>query len=181
MDKILKVIPRERRTFLFSATMTKKVHSSPLLFCGGFCRFARKNNKSPFGLQVQKLQRAALKDPVKCAVSTKYSTVEKLQQYYIFIPSKYKVWYIECTYLIYMSDSRVIQQYCLYLLHEVCYTVLWQDCYLVSILNELAGNSFIIFCSTCNNAQRLALLLRNLGITAIPLHGQLSQVELHRK
>lgn len=44
-----------------------------------------------FGLQVQKLQRAALKDPVKCAVSTKYSTVDKLQQYYIFIPSKYKV------------------------------------------------------------------------------------------
>uniref|UniRef100_UPI003AACCD38 probable ATP-dependent RNA helicase DDX47 isoform X3 n=1 Tax=Centroberyx gerrardi TaxID=166262 RepID=UPI003AACCD38 len=63
VDKILKVIPRDRRTFLFSATMTKKV---------------------------QKLQRAALKDPVKCAVSTKYSTVDKLQQYYIFIPSKYK-------------------------------------------------------------------------------------------
>uniref|UniRef100_A0A3P9B8X1 RNA helicase n=1 Tax=Maylandia zebra TaxID=106582 RepID=A0A3P9B8X1_9CICH len=112
VDKILKVIPRERRTFLFSATMTKKV---------------------------QKLERAALKDPVKCAVSTKYSTVDKLQQYYIFIPSKYK------------------------------------DCYLVSILNELAGNSFIIFCSTCNTAQRVALLLRNLGITAIPLHGQMSQ------
>ncbi|XP_053299664.1 probable ATP-dependent RNA helicase DDX47 [Pleuronectes platessa] len=112
VDKILKVIPRDRRTFLFSATMTKKV---------------------------QKLQRAALKDPVKCSVSTKYSTVEKLQQYYIFIPSKYK------------------------------------DCYLVSIVNELAGNSFMIFCSTCNNAQRVALLLRNLGITAIPLHGQMSQ------
>nr|XP_054606834.1 probable ATP-dependent RNA helicase DDX47 isoform X2 [Nothobranchius furzeri] len=92
-----------------------------------------------FETEVQKLQRAALKDPVKCAVSTKYSTVEKLQQYYIFIPSKYK------------------------------------DCYLVSILNELAGNSFIIFCSTCNNAQRVALMLRNLGITAIPLHGQMSQ------
>ncbi|KAM4635037.1 putative ATP-dependent RNA helicase DDX47 [Polymixia lowei] len=112
VDKILKVIPRDRRTFLFSATMTKKV---------------------------QKLQRAALKDPVKCAVSNKYTTVEKLQQYYIFIPSKYK------------------------------------DCYLVSILNELAGNSFIIFCGTCNGAQRVALLLRNLGITAIPLHGQMTQ------
>ncbi|XP_041941183.1 probable ATP-dependent RNA helicase DDX47 [Alosa sapidissima] len=112
VDKILKVIPRERRTFLFSATMTKKV---------------------------QKLQRAALKDAVKCSVSTKYATVEKLQQYYVFIPSKFK------------------------------------DCYLVSILNELAGNSFMIFCSTCNNAQRVALLLRNLGITAIPLHGQMSQ------
>lgn len=59
--------------------------------------------------------------------------------------------------------------------------VLWQDCYLVSILNELAGNSFIIFCSTCNNAQRVALLLRNLGITAIPLHGQMSQVELEKE
>ncbi|XP_059496726.1 probable ATP-dependent RNA helicase DDX47 [Stegostoma tigrinum] len=112
VDKILKVIPRDRKTYLFSATMTKKV---------------------------QKLQRAALKDPVKCAVSTKYQTVEKLQQYYVFIPSKFK------------------------------------DCYLVSILNELAGNSFIIFCSTCNNTQRTALLLRNLGFTAIPLHGQMNQ------
>uniref|UniRef100_A0A2K5QJN0 RNA helicase n=1 Tax=Cebus imitator TaxID=2715852 RepID=A0A2K5QJN0_CEBIM len=88
---------------------------------------------------VQKLQRAALKNPVKCAVSSKYQTVEKLQQYYIFIPSKFK------------------------------------DTYLVYILNELAGNSFMIFCSTCNNTQRTALLLRNLGFTAIPLHGQMSQ------
>ncbi|XP_063283653.1 probable ATP-dependent RNA helicase DDX47 [Pelobates fuscus] len=112
MDKILKVISRDRKTFLFSATMTKKV---------------------------QKLERAALKDPVKCAVSSKYQTVEKLQQYYIFIPSKFK------------------------------------DSYLVYVLNELAGNSFMIFCSTCNNTQRVALLLRNLGFTAISLHGQMSQ------
>ncbi|XP_023376665.1 probable ATP-dependent RNA helicase DDX47 [Pteropus vampyrus] len=49
------------------------------------------------------------------------------------------------------------------------------DTYLVYILNELAGNSFMIFCSTCNNTQRTALLLRNLGFTAIPLHGQMSQ------
>lgn len=64
MDKILKSIPRDRRTFLFSATMTKKV---------------------------QKLQRASLKDPVKVEVSSKYQTVDKLQQYYVFIPVKYKV------------------------------------------------------------------------------------------
>lgn len=51
-----------------------------------------------------------------------------------------------------------------------------QDSYLVYILNELAGNSFMVFCSTCNNTQRTALLLRNLGFTAIPLHGQMSQV-----
>lgn len=64
VDKILKVVPRERRTFLFSATMTKKV---------------------------QKLQRASLVNPVKVEVSTKYKTVDQLQQYYIFIPLKFKV------------------------------------------------------------------------------------------
>ncbi|CAB4032693.1 probable ATP-dependent RNA helicase DDX47 [Paramuricea clavata] len=112
VDKLLKVIPKERRTYLFSATMTKKV---------------------------KKLQRASLQDPVKVEVSTKYTTVEKLVQSYIFIPSKYK------------------------------------DCYLVSILNDLAGNSFMVFCGTCNNVQRTTLLLRNLGLHAVPLHGQMSQ------
>lgn len=112
VDKILKVIPRDRRTYLFSATMTKKV---------------------------KKLQRACLQEPVKVEVSTKYQTVEKLQQYYVFIPVKFK------------------------------------DVYLVHILNELAGNSFMIFCSTCNNTIRTALMLRNLGLTAVPLHGQMSQ------
>ncbi|XP_075153015.1 putative ATP-dependent RNA helicase DDX47 [Haematobia irritans] len=112
LDKILKVLPRERRTFLFSATMTKKV---------------------------KKLQRASLKDPVKVEVSNKFQTVEQLQQYYIFIPVKYK------------------------------------DVYLVHILNELAGNSFMIFCSTCNNTVKTALMLRALGLAAIPLHGQMSQ------
>ncbi|XP_015115093.1 probable ATP-dependent RNA helicase DDX47 [Diachasma alloeum] len=112
VDKILRVIPRERRTLLFSATMTKKV---------------------------QKLQRASLRNPVKVEVSTKYQTVEKLQQYYIFIPTKFK------------------------------------DVYLVHILNELAGNSFMIFCGTCNNTVRTALLLRSLGFMAVPLHGQMTQ------
>ncbi|XP_074866894.1 putative ATP-dependent RNA helicase DDX47 isoform X2 [Carettochelys insculpta] len=54
-------------------------------------------------------------------------------------------------------------------------TMTKKDSYLVYILNELAGNSFMIFCSTCNNTQRTALMLRNLGFTAIPLHGQMSQ------
>lgn len=112
IDKILKVIPRERRTFLFSATMTKKV---------------------------AKLQRASLRDPVRVEVSTKYQTAEKLQQYYMFIPSRFK------------------------------------DVYLVHLLNELSGNSFMIFCSTCANTVRTALMLRALGMAAVPLHGQMSQ------
>lgn len=112
INKILEVIPRDRRTFLFSATMTSKV---------------------------AKLQRASLKDPVKVEVSRKYQTVEKLIQQYIFIPAKHK------------------------------------DCYLIYILNELAGNTCIIFSDTIRSCQKVVLILRNLGFGAIPLHGKMPQ------
>lgn len=136
ITKVLKVVPKERTTFLFSATMTSKV---------------------------EKLQRASLYNPVKVEVSSKYSTVDSLLQHYVFIPAKYK------------------------------------DCYLAYILNELAGNSLIgihlihsflrllpssphfhlslslVFTNTQSNAQRLALMLRNLGFQAIPLYGSMSQ------
>ncbi|KAJ7371160.1 putative ATP-dependent RNA helicase ddx47 [Desmophyllum pertusum] len=92
-----------------------------------------------FEKEVQKLQRASLQNPVKVEVSTKYTTVDKLQQSYLFVPNKFK------------------------------------DCYLVSVLNELAGNTFMVFCGTCNNVQRVTLMLRNLGLQAVPLHGQMSQ------
>ncbi|CAF4469500.1 unnamed protein product, partial [Adineta steineri] len=51
LDKILRILPSSstRSTYLYSATMTKKV---------------------------AKLQRASLRDPVKVEVSDKYSTVE---------------------------------------------------------------------------------------------------------
>nr|CAD7405359.1 unnamed protein product [Timema poppensis] len=78
-------------------------------------------------------------DPVKVEVSTKYQTVDKLQQSYLFIPVKFK------------------------------------DVYLVHVLNEMAGNTFMVFCATCSNTMRTALLLRNLGFNAVPLHGQMSQ------
>eukprot|EP00252_Welwitschia_mirabilis_P026978 TRINITY_DN9069_c0_g1_i2.p1 TRINITY_DN9069_c0_g1~~TRINITY_DN9069_c0_g1_i2.p1 ORF type:complete len:436 (+),score=103.70 TRINITY_DN9069_c0_g1_i2:729-2036(+) len=67
IDEILKVIPKERRTYLFSATMTNKV---------------------------AKLQRACLKNPAKVEVSTKYTTVDTLKQEYLFIPEKYKDCYL---------------------------------------------------------------------------------------
>ena len=89
IDKILKVIPKERNTFLFSATMTTKV---------------------------AKLQRASLSDPVRVEVSKKYSrllllnsfpdnfcryaTVSTLLQYYLFIPYKQKD-----VYLIHIANS----------------------------------------------------------------------------
>ncbi|KAF7978138.1 hypothetical protein HWV62_1581 [Athelia sp. TMB] len=59
IDKILKVVPKERTTYLFSATMTTKV---------------------------AKLQRASLSNPVRVEVSSKYQTVSTLLQYYLFKP-----------------------------------------------------------------------------------------------
>ena len=90
----------------------------------------------------------------------------------------------------FLNDIRTILQYsfldhifnqvpafvnCLPLISFI-YIFLWQDVYLTYILNELAGKSCIIFCGTCANTQRITLMLRNLGMNAIPLHGQLSQV-----
>ncbi|KAH0494558.1 hypothetical protein TgHK011_001175 [Trichoderma gracile] len=68
IDKILKFIPRERRTYLFSATLSSKVES---------------------------LQRASLRDPVRVSVSSsKYQTVSTLLQHYILIPHKRKDTYL---------------------------------------------------------------------------------------
>ena len=55
---------QERRTQLFSATMTSKV---------------------------AKLQRACLRDPVKVEADAKYQTVSTLRQQFLFIPFKFKV------------------------------------------------------------------------------------------
>ncbi|TFK54962.1 DEAD-domain-containing protein [Heliocybe sulcata] len=63
IDKILKLIPKERTTYLYSATMTTKV---------------------------AKLQRASLSNPVRVEVSAKYSTVSTLLQYYLFVPLSQK-------------------------------------------------------------------------------------------
>ncbi|KAG0501941.1 hypothetical protein HPP92_002013 [Vanilla planifolia] len=114
IDDILKAIPRDRRTYLFSATMTKKVG---------------------------KLQRACLKNPVKIEASSKYSTVDTLKQQFRLVPAKYK------------------------------------DCYLVYILTAMSGSTSMVFTRTCDSTRLLALLLRNLGLKAIPISGQMSQTK----
>ncbi|KAK4213674.1 P-loop containing nucleoside triphosphate hydrolase protein [Rhypophila decipiens] len=113
LEKILKFLPRERRTFLFSATMSSKVES---------------------------LQRASLRDPLKVSISSsKYATVSTLIQKWLLVPHKHK------------------------------------DTYLVYLCNEFAGKTMIIFTRTVLETQRIAILLRLLGMGAIPLHGKLSQ------
>jgi len=67
INLILTQIPKDRNTYLFSATMTSKV---------------------------QKLQRTSLNDPIKIEVNTRYKTVDTLEQNYLFRPAKYKETYL---------------------------------------------------------------------------------------
>ncbi|PWA92100.1 DEAD-box ATP-dependent RNA helicase 10 [Artemisia annua] len=71
LDEILNAIPHKRRTYLFSATMTKKVKN---------------------------LRRTHLRNPVKIEAATKYSTVDTLKQQLCFVPAKLKR-LLSCTYL----------------------------------------------------------------------------------
>ena len=64
--------------------------------------------------------------------------------------------------------------------HKLCRTQLvtaLQDCYLAYYLTELAGATFMIFTRTCDNTRKMALMLRNLGFDAIPIHGQMAQAK----
>ena len=81
INQILEVIPRERTTFLFSATMTSKV---------------------------AKLQKASLCDPIKVEVSNKFQTPKTLVQQYLLCPYKWKDCYL--TYIIdeFRGQSTII-------------------------------------------------------------------------
>jgi len=81
LNKILEVLPRERRTFLFSATMTSKVG---------------------------KLQRASLHKPVKIEVSSKYDTASGLVQNYMLIPHKYKHTYLAALLHHFRNSSAMV-------------------------------------------------------------------------
>lgn len=82
LDKILKVLPRERRTFLFSATLSSKVES---------------------------LQRASLSNPLRVSVSSsKYQTVSTLQQYFLLRPHKHKDIYLIYLLNEFVGQSAII-------------------------------------------------------------------------
>jgi ATP-dependent RNA helicase DDX47/RRP3 len=50
-----------------------------------------------------------------------------------------------------------------------------KDCYGVSIVNDFAGKTGIIFCATHKSVMLFTLLLRNLGFSATCLHGGMTQ------
>jgi ATP-dependent RNA helicase DDX47/RRP3 len=81
LDKIVNAMPRDRTSFLFSATMTSKV---------------------------RKLQRASLKDPARVEVSDKYATVDTLVQHFVFVPDKHKDCYLAYLLNEFAGNSAIV-------------------------------------------------------------------------
>jgi len=50
-----------------------------------------------------------------------------------------------------------------------------KDCYVNYLFNELSSSTMMVFTRTCDQTRKLALVARNLGFGAIPIHGQMSQ------
>eukprot|EP00548_Thalassiothrix_antarctica_P002470 CAMPEP_0194145938 /NCGR_PEP_ID=MMETSP0152-20130528/18926_1 /TAXON_ID=1049557 /ORGANISM="Thalassiothrix antarctica, Strain L6-D1" /LENGTH=569 /DNA_ID=CAMNT_0038846313 /DNA_START=55 /DNA_END=1764 /DNA_ORIENTATION=+ len=94
--------------------------------------------------------------------ATMTSKVEKLQRASLHNPVRIEV------STKFQTPKKLLQ-------HYLFIPAKYKDCYLTYIINEHAGQSMLVFGATCNNVQRLALMLRNLGFPAVCLHGQMSQ------
>ncbi|KAL7446918.1 hypothetical protein ACHAXM_011700 [Skeletonema potamos] len=94
--------------------------------------------------------------------ATMTSKVEKLQRASLVNPIRVEV------STKFQTPKKLLQSY-------LFIPAKYKDCYLTYLINEHAGQSILVFGATCNNVQRLALMLRNLGFPAICLHGQMSQ------
>lgn len=80
IDDILLQLPHERRTMLFSATLSTKI---------------------------DRLQKASLRDPVFLEINRKNTTVETLKQYYIFAPFSQMIAYLHA-YLVKEKGEHIL-------------------------------------------------------------------------
>jgi ATP-dependent RNA helicase DDX47/RRP3 len=145
IDAILKAIPKERTTYLFSATMTTKV---------------------------AKLQRASLTNPVRVEVSTKYVCCTRHLLQLILATQVFHGVHLTAVLSFHTAvtkgrSPRLSRQFTgskfYYSLHTDS-----SRCPAVCLprLSELCSDT---------SPTRLSIVLRNLGFAAVPLHGQLSQ------
>lgn len=142
INKLLLVLPKERTTYLFSATMSKKV---------------------------AKLKRASLKNPVNIEVSNKYSTASNLIEQYIFIPFKYKFTYLASLCLFFTKRNIIVfantcataqklNFFCRNLgLKSICLHGKLTQTQRLSSLNAFKANKYNILISTAVGARGLDL------------------------
>ena len=94
--------------------------------------------------------------------ATMTSKVQKLQRASLKNPVKVEV------STKFQTVKNLVQQY-------VFVPAKHKDCYGVSVVNDFAGKTGIIFCATHKSVMLFTLLLRNLGFSATCLHGGMTQ------
>eukprot|EP00696_Hemimastix_kukwesjijk_P017636 gnl/Hemi2/6327_TR2166_c0_g1_i1.p1 gnl/Hemi2/6327_TR2166_c0_g1~~gnl/Hemi2/6327_TR2166_c0_g1_i1.p1 ORF type:complete len:504 (+),score=176.82 gnl/Hemi2/6327_TR2166_c0_g1_i1:34-1512(+) len=94
--------------------------------------------------------------------ATMTAKVEKLQRFALNNPVRISVDNK------YQTVSTLLQQF-------LFIPAKFKDCYLVYLLSEFAGKTAIVFLARCLECQRLSLVLKNLGFSAVPLHGKMTQ------
>lgn len=94
--------------------------------------------------------------------ATMTSKVAKLQRASLVDPVKVQV-------------SQKYQTVSTLLQHYVFVPAKFKDCYLAYLLNQFDGASCIVFVSACQTSVRVALLLRSLGFSAVPINGKMTQ------
>lgn len=116
-----------------------------------------------FGEEIDKVLRVAPRERTTMLFSATMTTkVAKLQRASLKAPVKVEV------SSKYSTVDSLLQQY-------MFVPTKHKDAYLVHLLNDTQGSSIIVFASSCNSVLKLTLMLRALGFSAIPLHGQMSQ------
>ena len=121
VDRIVEALNPQRQTLLFSATMTDKV---------------------------EKLERAALTNPVKIAVANKYQTVDQLKQEYLFFPAKMKD-----TYLAYVMGQKIGKE-------VIIFTLTCLTANKVCLLLRKLGHNAVTVNGQMSQAKRLGSLSR---------------------
>jgi ATP-dependent RNA helicase DDX49/DBP8 len=127
LSKIISLLPKTRQNLLFTATMTKEIQALEF------------SDRAPFIYET--------KDDI--------STVEKLDQRYLFIPSA-----IRDAYLAHLLKS----------VFDFTNEEKKQDI-------DLSASSAIIFVARCDTCERLRIMLRELGLRCTALHSKMSQNE----
>jgi ATP-dependent RNA helicase DDX47/RRP3 len=158
---ILQNVAEERRTGLFSATLTP---------------------------QVDKLVALALRpsETVRCDAMPAIATVSNLAQYYAFIPLKSKDAYLtQALDAFFKAQTRTDAAAARDRTSSTSASAaLTADVSAAEGGEEVVSSSVIVFVDTIVAVTKTALLLRDMGFGAVPLHGKMQQNErlaaLHR-
>ncbi|MCO5553642.1 hypothetical protein L7F22_007167 [Adiantum nelumboides] len=191
MDEILKLIPKERQTFLYSATMTSRAlaidQELPFGGFGGSCDTQTRVRWSTVtlltsegGLGIIDLELQSRGLLIELVVRGLFPGNEHWKMLHHFGDNGAELWVAKLQRACLRNPAKVeisskhctvdtLRQEYLFIPFDK------KDSCLVFLLHELAGNMTMVFTKTCKATRRLYLVLRCLGLKAVPISGKMTQ------